>query len=86
MAPFLDCVVLGDGEETLVELLEALAQMFNLRFYTEEAAKRVWIEPADDLFGAGPETDWSDRTDFSQGVERRDGAFDIHERRTWCYR
>ena len=24
MAPFLDCVVLGDGEETLVELLEAL--------------------------------------------------------------
>ena len=69
-----------------VELLEALAQMFNLRFYTEETAKRVWIEPADDLFGAGPETDWSDRTDFSQGVERRDGAFDIHERRTWGYR
>ena len=69
-----------------VELLEALAQMFNLRFYTEEAAKRVWIEPSDDLFGAGPEADWSARTDFSQGVERRDHAFDIHERRTWCYR
>ena len=68
-----------------VELLEALAQMFNLRFYTEEAAKRVWIEPSDDLFGAGPEADWSARTDFSQGVERRDHAFDIHERRTWSY-
>lgn len=68
-----------------VELLEALAHMFNLRFYTEEAARRVWIEPADDLFGAGPEADWSTRTDFSQGVERSDRAFDIHERRTWCY-
>lgn len=68
-----------------IKLLEALAHLFNLRFYTEEASKRVWIEPADDLFGAGPEVDWSSRTDFSQGVERCDRAFDIHERRTWCY-
>ena len=27
------------------ELLEALAHLFNLRFYTEEATRTVWIEP-----------------------------------------
>ena len=52
------------------ELLDALAHLFNLRFYTEEATRRVWIEPEGEFFGAGPETDWSGRTDFSQPVER----------------
>lgn len=68
------------------ELLRAVAHLFNLRFYTDEAIRTVCIEPADDFFGAGPEVDWSDRTDFLQPVVRTDIAPEIHERRTWCYR
>lgn len=34
------------------ELLDALAHLFNLRFYTEEATRRVWIEPEGEFFGA----------------------------------
>ena len=68
------------------ELLDALAHLFNLRFYTEEATRRVWIEPEGEFFGAGSETDWSGRTDFSQPVERRPVAPEIHEVRTWRYR
>ena len=68
------------------ELLDALGHLFNLRFYTEEATRRVWIEPEGEFFGAGPETDWSRRTDFSQPVERRPVAPEIHEVRTWRYR
>ncbi len=30
-------------------------QMFNLRFYTEEATREVWIEPEGRPFGAGPD-------------------------------
>ena len=67
------------------ELLEALAHLFNLRFYTEEATRTVWIEPEGEFFGAGPEADWSRRTDFSQSVERREIAPEIHEVRTWRY-
>ena len=67
------------------ELLEALAHLFNLRLYTEEATRTVWIEPEGDFFSAGPETDWSDRTDLSQPVERQEIAPEIHETRTWCY-
>ena len=67
------------------ELLEALAHLFNLRFYTEEATRTVWIEPEGEFFGASPEVDWSRRTDFSQPVERREIAPEIHEVRTWRY-
>ena len=67
------------------ELLEALGHLFNLRFYTEEATRTVWIEPEGEFFGAGPEVDWSRRTDFSQPVERREIAPEIHEVRTWRY-
>ena len=66
-------------------LLEALAHLFNLRFYTEEATRRVWIEPEEAFFGAGPEADWSGKTDFSQPVERVQIAPEIHEVRTWRY-
>lgn len=68
------------------ELLRAATHLFNLRFYTDEATKTVYIEPADDFFGTGEEVDWSDRTDFRQPVVRTDIAPEIHERRTWCYR
>lgn len=67
------------------ELLEALAHLFNLRFYTEAATRTVWIEPEAEFFGAGPEADWSGRTDFSQPVERRPIAPEVHEVRTWSY-
>lgn len=69
-----------------IELLEALAHLFNLRFYSEEGRKVVWVEPEEEFLGAGPEADWSDRTDFSQPVEMKDLALELHEERTWCYR
>lgn len=69
-----------------IELLEALAHLFNLRFYSEEGRKVVWVEPEEEFLGAGPEADWSDRTDFSQPVEMEDLALELHEERTWCYR
>ncbi len=68
-----------------IGLIEALAHLFNLRFYTERETRTVWIEPADEFFGAGPEADWSDRTDFSQEIVRTRIAPEVHERRTWCY-
>lgn len=66
-------------------LIEAVSHLFNLRFYTEEATKTVWIEPADDFFGTGVEADWTQKTDFSQPVVRTDIASEVHEQRTWGY-
>ncbi len=67
------------------ELLEALAHLFNLRFYTEEPTRTVWIEPEADFFGSGETVDWSRRTDFSQPVVREQIAPEIHEVRTWRF-
>ncbi|MCM1151264.1 MAG: hypothetical protein NC322_04415 [Alistipes senegalensis] len=67
------------------ELLQAVGHLFNLRFYTEEATRRVFIEPADDFFGAGTEADWRAKSDFSQPVVLEEMAPGIHELRTWCY-
>ncbi|MDE5708229.1 MAG: hypothetical protein K2I32_02055 [Alistipes sp.] len=67
------------------ELLKAIAHLFNLRFYTEEATRRVFIEPADDFYGAGTEADWRTKSDFSEPVILEDLAPRIHELRTWRY-
>lgn len=67
------------------EVLEALIHLFNLRIFTEEATRTVWIEPADAFFGAGPEADWSDRTDRAQPIESEECAVTTHEVRTWRY-
>ncbi len=66
-------------------LLAALAHLFNLRFHTDRRTRTVTVEPAD-AFYAGPETDWSDRTDFAHPVERRMLAPSHAEKRTWRYR
>lgn len=68
-----------------IELLEALAHLFNLRFRTDADLRTVRIEPADDFETSAPEADWSDRTDFAQPVERTLLAPTCHEVRTWCY-
>lgn len=67
------------------EVLKALAHMFNLRFYTEEATRRVYIEPADDFYGAGAEADWRTKSDFGEAVVLEELAPEIHEERTWRY-
>lgn len=68
-----------------MELLQAVGHLFNLRFFTEEPSRRVWIEPADDFYGAGPDADWRSRTDFSEPVEFEELSPGFRERRTWCY-
>lgn len=51
------------------ELLEALAQMFNLRIYSHRPSKRVFIEPYDDFY-QGEEVDWREyQLDDDQIIE-----------------
>lgn len=66
-------------------LLEAIEHLFNLRFYTEEATKTVYIEPADDFYAARPVADWRSKSDFSQPVIVADIAPEVHQTRTWSY-
>jgi hypothetical protein len=42
------------------EMLEAVAQMFNLRIYSHAPSKSLYIEPYDDFYGVGV-VDWRER-------------------------
>lgn len=67
-------------------LLDAVRHLFNLRFYTDERLKRVYVEPYDDFIRKDEIFDWSDRIDCGQSVVVEDMARQIHESRTLGYR
>lgn len=48
-----------------LEVINALRQMFNLCFYTDNVENKVYIEPRNGFFVDG-EVDWSDRVDMSK--------------------
>lgn len=68
------------------ELLAALVHLFNLRIFTDEREKRVYVEPADDFYLAGDPVDWSAKQidDGETAVEECDA--ERHEARLYGYR
>ncbi len=68
-----------------IGLLEAVQQLFNLRFFTDEQTRKVCIEPDATFWYESRVADWSDRTDFSEPVVWQDAALEAHERRTYGY-
>lgn len=67
-----------------IELLQALAHLFNLRFYTDEASKTVRIEPYDTFYRDGV-VDWREKVDLGEPIQLIDTAVEQHELRRWCY-
>lgn len=70
---------------TQLELLEALQQMFNLRFITSEAERRVYIEPLSEMIGSQV-VDWRERVVYSDGIVMRDLAAGVNRERRLAYR
>jgi hypothetical protein len=69
----------------LIEVVEALQQMYNLRIYTDKAARKVYIMPRDDFY-RGDRHDWSDKVDWSAPIEVEDVAVGEKEHFTLAYR
>lgn len=67
-------------------LLEAVQHLFDLRFYTDEETKTVYIEPDADFWDEAREADWRGRTDLAERVVWHDAALEAHESRTYGYR
>lgn len=69
----------------LIEVVEALQQMYNLRIYTDEASRRLYIMPRDEFY-RGDLHDWSDKVDLKSAIEIEDMALAEHDRFTLAYR
>ncbi|MBR4148708.1 MAG: hypothetical protein IKT94_01055 [Rikenellaceae bacterium] len=62
-----------------IDLLEALAQMFNLRFYTDPIERKVYIESVADMVERENIIDWSDRVIPSLPIAVTQAAIDSDE-------
>lgn len=70
---------------TQMELVDALRQMFDLMFLTDERDKAVRIEPRRDFYLRSDPIDWTPKIDFSHCVEITERAADCRRRRTFAY-
>ena len=68
-----------------ITLLDAVRQMFNLRFYTDERRKIVYIEPYEEFVCKDELFDWSDRIDYGQPVTIEELSREVHEQRLLGY-
>ncbi|MFR9523801.1 MAG: hypothetical protein SNH94_04430 [Rikenellaceae bacterium] len=67
-----------------LDFLSALQHLFNLRFWTNEAAKRVTIESFD-CFYSGSQWDWSEKIVEGEAIEFVDVAHSAHRSNTYGY-
>ena len=67
-----------------IELLKAVAQMFNLAFYTDERRKVVYVEPYDELYGKEV-VDLRERILLDRGFSRSDAAQQVGQIRRLSY-
>ena len=69
----------------LIDLLDAIRQMFNLVIYTDTRHKRVIIEPMEEFFKGGKVVDWSSRIDTSQPITLSDAGMEAPQWRVLKY-
>ncbi|MFI3301880.1 MAG: hypothetical protein SNH35_06675 [Rikenellaceae bacterium] len=66
-------------------LVKSIAHMYNLRFWTDDTNKMVYVEPYDDMWDRSRVWDWSDKIDWQSPVEISDLAADVYKQRKWGY-
>ncbi|MBQ1253711.1 MAG: hypothetical protein IIY05_05145 [Alistipes sp.] len=69
----------------LIEVVEALQQMYNLRIYTDETSRKVYLLPYNSFYRSDLH-DWSHKVDLGSPIEVEDVALGESERFTLAYR
>ncbi len=67
-------------------LMESIAGMFNLRFYTQEEARKVYIKPYDDFHMRRKPIDWRDKVVLTEPIIREERSAEEQEYEQFEYR
>lgn len=67
------------------EFIEAVQQLFNLRIFTDAAARKVYIEPYEEFYN-GTTYDWNHKVEMSGKIEAEEVDTTLKKHRTLCYR
>lgn len=73
-------------DATQAEWIEAVAQMFHLRIFTDERARRVIVEPDTEFWDGEHTAEWSGRTVWDEPVVWEDVAYGSKAERIYGYR
>ncbi len=71
---------------TQIDFINAMRQMFNLCFHTDNRARTVSIEPRDDFYSANGIIDWTGRLDLDRPVNVEELGSDLSRTMVWSYR
>ncbi len=83
---FITFADIAQHDKYQISLVESIAHMYNLRFWTDDVAKMVYVEPFDDMWDTSQVWDWSDKIDTQQSIEMYDLAEEVYKSRKWGYR
>lgn len=81
----LDFATVAQHAVRQIELLEAVAHLFNLCFMTDEEQRTVYVEPSDVMYRFSEEVDWRDRVLLDERVALIDRIHTLPQTRRWCY-
>ncbi len=76
---------IAQHEMRLSDVMRSIQHLFNLRFFTDVEARKLYIEPLDELYSHDDIWDWSERVDESKGITFEDAAIGVAKRRTWGF-
>ncbi len=73
-------------DATQMDLIDALRQMFNLYFQTDNRGKMVRVESETDFHAGWWEVDWTGRIDLGKPIEVEELGADLSREMVWSYR
>jgi hypothetical protein len=73
-------------DATGMDFIDAMRQMFNLCFHTDNRARIVRIEPRGDFHSEAEMIDWTERIDLDRPVTVEELGGDLAKTMTWQYR
>jgi hypothetical protein len=72
-------------DATQMDFINALRQMFNLCFQTDNRARTVRIAPRDEFYSNSEPLDWTSRIDLSKAVTVEELGADLARQMVWSY-
>lgn len=67
------------------DVLESVQHMFNLRYYSDPVARRLYLDPLDRIYDTATIWDWSDKILLGEAITYEDAAIGVARVRKWGY-
>ncbi|MFI3328065.1 MAG: hypothetical protein SNH79_03520 [Rikenellaceae bacterium] len=67
------------------QFLESIKHLYNLRFYSDNLAKKVYVEPAEKIYSSDEKWDWTEKIVKANPITFEDVATENYKVHRWAY-